>query len=144
MEIAFVPRWVLAKLTQDRAAQAHLNVLVSTTLVLATILALSHDPSFAARVPHLCLSSRLLGIPCPGCGMTGALVAIPAGTLALSYQRHPAAIPFFVLCLLQISLRTLIIAGRSEPGNLVLALRGLGSAVLFATLIAWSMKLLCL
>jgi len=142
VEIAFIPRWILAKLTPDRGVQAHLNVLISNTFVVAIILLLSHSPWFADRIPHFCLSERLFGIPCPGCGMTGALIAIPSGRLAISYQHNPGAIPFFMLCLVQIPLRTLSIAGRSGARRLTLVSRNLGNAVLVVVLIVWVLRLL--
>ncbi len=39
----------------------------------------------------ICPSRRLLGLPCPGCGMTRALVALLAGDLAGAFALHPWA-----------------------------------------------------
>lgn len=40
-----------------------------------------------------CVSQRLLGLPCPGCGMTRALVALLHGDLGASLRYHPVALP---------------------------------------------------
>jgi len=39
----------------------------------------------------LCPSRRLLGLPCPGCGMTRALAALLRGDLAGAFALHPWA-----------------------------------------------------
>lgn len=44
----------------------------------------------AAR-PSLCPSRALLGLPCPGCGMTRALAALLRGDFAAAFAFHPWA-----------------------------------------------------
>lgn len=45
----------------------------------------------------ICPFANLTGIPCPGCGMTRALVLLLQGDLKQSVQYHPLLIP--ILCL---------------------------------------------
>jgi len=40
-----------------------------------------------------CVSQRVLGLPCPGCGMTRALIALLHGDLGGSLRFHPLAVP---------------------------------------------------
>jgi uncharacterized protein DUF2752 len=41
----------------------------------------------------LCLARRLLGIPCPGCGMTRAFAHLAKGEWAAAVAAHPLAPP---------------------------------------------------
>jgi Protein of unknown function (DUF2752) len=41
------------------------------------------------QVPPLCLWSRLLGRPCPGCGTLHALCAVLHGDLSLAWHYNP-------------------------------------------------------
>ena len=43
-----------------------------------------------------CASQHLLGVPCPGCGFTRALVALARGDLGASLGFHPVAVPLLV------------------------------------------------
>lgn len=40
----------------------------------------------------LCAARRFLGFPCPGCGMTGAFVALVRGEIRASIDAHPLGI----------------------------------------------------
>ncbi len=43
-----------------------------------------------------CASQHLLGVPCPGCGFTRALVALARGDLGASLGFHPVAVPLLL------------------------------------------------
>ncbi len=53
----------------------------------------------AGRLPHLplpkCPWRMLLGIQCPGCGLTRAFVALAQGDLRAAWTFHPWAFPLF-------------------------------------------------
>jgi hypothetical protein len=52
-------------------------------LVLAALVAaVVTPPSIANRGPRLCLISRVIGRPCPACGLTRSWVAIAHGDLS--------------------------------------------------------------
>jgi hypothetical protein len=40
-------------------------------------------------LPELCGSRVLLGVDCPGCGLTRSILALVAGDLAMSFSYHP-------------------------------------------------------
>jgi hypothetical protein len=47
-----------------------------------------------ALVPfNTCLLKRALGVPCPGCGFTRALLALARGDVRASLGLHPLALP---------------------------------------------------
>ena len=141
MLIAFLPRRVLARLSPDRAAQAHLNILLSSTLVLVGIVTLGRYPGLIAGVPHFCLAERLLGLPCPGCGMVRALTAIPCGRLVASCHYNAAAIPFFALCCAQVPIRAMRLAKRGDAQRLAAASRIMERAALTTILVVWVLRL---
>lgn len=51
------------------------------------------DPAWLAGVPVLCPFRRLTGVPCPGCGLTRAVVALAHGDVAGAVALHPLALP---------------------------------------------------
>ncbi len=56
-------------------------------------------------VPGLCHSRELLGIPCPGCGLTRCFVSLAHGQLVRAWQFNPAGILLFAFLVFQIPYR---------------------------------------
>jgi hypothetical protein len=65
-------------------------------------------PAIAERGPNLCLISRIIGRPCPACGMSRAWVAMAHGDLGRSFGWHPLG-PFAYV------LATLLVLRRYAP-----------------------------
>lgn len=77
-------------------------------------LSLIHFSGFAAAdrvaglIPFFCPFEKLTGIPCPGCGMTRAVVAVSKGELIQSIHFHPFVVfLFFIVTLSTIPRRHL-------------------------------------
>jgi hypothetical protein len=85
MEIDICPRWFLTKLGIPVPTQHHVALLFSTVFVL--VLA-----PIVIRIPHFCLMEDILGIPCPGCGVSHALIAILRFSPAMAWEANPAGI----------------------------------------------------
>ncbi len=51
------------------------------------------DTHTVAAWPTLCPAKRLLGLPCPGCGMGRALAYAAAGEFSASFKPHPGLFP---------------------------------------------------
>jgi hypothetical protein len=109
MEINFCPRWLLTKLRIPERSQHHLAILISTLLVLLFVPMIPH-------VPHFCLIKKLLGIPCPGCGISHSLMAALRFDLAKAWFFNPAGIAVALLFAFQIIARPLAIAHPRAAG----------------------------
>lgn len=59
-------------------------------------------PGFSSPMPDSCTSRRLLGIDCPGCGMTRAFISISHGQVARAWQLNPASIVVYLFVAVQI------------------------------------------
>lgn len=103
MEIDFCPRWVLAKLRIPERSQHHFAILLSTLIVLLVVPIIPH-------VPHFCLMKKLLGIPCPGCGISHSVMATFQFNLARAWFANPAGIAIALLFSFQVIARPIAIA----------------------------------
>jgi hypothetical protein len=103
MEIDFCPRWILARLHIPERAQHHFAILISTLFVLLLVPIIPH-------VPHFCLMKMLLGIPCPGCGISHSVMAAFTLDLAKAWFANPAGIGVALLFSFQIVARPIAIA----------------------------------
>lgn len=85
MEIDFVPKCLVARLPVPSSAHIHLSVFLSTVSVVALLSPLTH-------VPHICLVRWLFDVPCPGCGVTHAVLATAHFRLAAAWHSNPAGL----------------------------------------------------
>jgi hypothetical protein len=103
MEIDFCPRWILTQLRVPERSQRHFAILISTLFVLLLVPLVPH-------VPHFCLMKKLLGIPCPGCGISHSVMASFQFDLAKAWLANPAGIGIALLFSFQIIARPVAIA----------------------------------
>lgn len=59
----------------------------------------SHN-TVAEYLPIFCPFKFVTGIPCPGCGMTRAFLAMAEADFVSAFRHNPFSIPFFVLIVL--------------------------------------------
>jgi hypothetical protein len=103
MEINFCPSWILAKLRIPERSRHHLAILISTLAILSLAPMIPH-------VPHFCLMKKLLGIPCPGCGISHSVIAAFRFDLAGAWFANPAGIGVALLFSFQLIARPVAIA----------------------------------
>lgn len=115
MVIALLPGRLLSRCRLAGPAQWHVNVLLSHALLLAVILA-TPSLDLSQALPHVCLCQSLLGLPCPGCGITRSLAAASRGDLANSLAMHPGGIAMLVGLLVQIGLHGVMLAHPAMGG----------------------------
>lgn len=68
-------------------------------------------------LPGMCLSRALLGIPCPGCGLTRSFVALSGGDIRRAFQFNAMGPILYFICLMQVPYRVAeyFRIGRSSP-----------------------------
>ena len=85
MEIDFMPKWLVARLPVPSSAHTHLSIFLSTVSMVFLLPALTH-------VPHICILGLLFQVPCPGCGVTHAILATAHLRLAAAWHSNPAGL----------------------------------------------------
>ena len=113
MEICFFPSRIFIALGLERRldeqARVHLGYLLSNLVVLA-LLPLAHF------IPHSCVFRSLTGIPCPGCGVTHAILLALAFDIRGSLLANPAGLLIAATIFFQLLFRPLAIAcGNTSP-----------------------------
>jgi len=85
MEIDFVPKCFVARLPVPSSAHMHLSIFLSNVSAVVLLPVLTH-------VPHICVVRLLFHVPCPGCGVTHAILAVAHFRLAAAWHSNPAGL----------------------------------------------------
>ena len=104
MEIAFFPRWIFGEMEESR--RRHLNYCVSALVLVMAL-------PYLRSIPHVCLFRWTLGIPCPGCGITTALMALCMLDFHAAVRANVAALPIALLLGFQILVRPFALCSSS-------------------------------
>src|SRR3954462_15329806 len=106
MEIYLCQEWLFGWMKRrgfaDERARVHIGYFLSNLMVLA-LLPLAH------LVPHFCVFRSLTGLPCPGCGVTHALLLALSLDIRGSLAANPAGLLIAAVMLLQLCFRPLAI-----------------------------------
>jgi|SRR5450631_3077110 Protein of unknown function (DUF2752) len=139
MEICFLPSRLFIALSLDRKldeqARVHLDYLISNLLVLS-LLPLAH------LVPHFCVFRSLTGMPCPGCGVTHAVLLALALDFRGSLLANPAGLLIAAAICFQLCFRPLAIAFREASPFVVTGSRWLAKLAAVALFARWIFTLL--
>jgi len=104
MHIALVPPSLIRKLCQSESDAIHINVLFSCAL-LVSIFSWLGGLRFATSLPHFCLFEHALGIPCPGCDITAALLALAHLDINRSISTQPCGVALASTVFIQSTIR---------------------------------------
>lgn len=98
--------------TDRSGASYHATLLLLSlaVIVLAVVLRVPDEqnvalPGISTPLPTLCTMRRLLGIDCPGCGLTRCFISLAHGSLARAWHFNPAGLLLFALVAAQIPFR---------------------------------------
>jgi hypothetical protein len=141
MEITFIPRWILSCLFADEERRFHFNCAVSALLIVAALPLLYVIP-FLRAIPHFCLAQTLFGIPCPGCGITHALLALALFDLRGSWNANPAGFALTLLFIFQLFVRPLAILVPAASKNISRVGRWFSSASVIALMVVWILRVI--
>jgi hypothetical protein len=125
--------------------QDHRVVLVVACVVcvLACALTVRTDGRVAVRgfphspLPSICASRSLLGLKCPGCGLTRSIIQAAQGDWRASWRDHRLGGPLAAVIALQIPYRLLALRRPDRPGIAPGWQAFLGSAFLLLLIGNW-------
>jgi hypothetical protein len=66
-------------------------------------------PLLDYRLPSICAAKNLLGVDCPGCGLTRSFISLAHGNFWASFQANPVGWLYFGVMAFQIPYRSLLI-----------------------------------
>jgi hypothetical protein len=89
-----VPELVLEESSRHLASSSERRTGVVRRLLWVLVAAVPIAAAFAVNMP-LCPMAGILGVPCPGCGLTRASLALVHGDFARAFHFHPLV--FWVL-----------------------------------------------
>jgi len=130
MEIDICPRWILRKLRISEPSLRHVALLVSTLLTLALL-------PLAIHVPHFCLARKILGIPCPGCGVSHSIMAIFRLSPRAAWRANPAGLAVASSFGLQLVAQPIAIIVPRTRDLVSLASQHISSVALGSLLLVW-------
>jgi len=137
MEIAIVPSFIINRLTHNDMQRIHLNILLSSVLILLFFIHTGHSIGFLNELPHFCLFQKIFGIPCPGCGITRSLIAISELDIATSWQYNPAGCFISLFIIIQIPLRFIAMTFKNIEIIICSFSKYNGNCVVISLLLIW-------
>jgi len=104
------PQSAIRNYPPDRLYHIILLALSSLVLLMAALLSVQDRsqvivPLLQFSVPELCMMRRLMGIDCPGCGLTRCFISLAHGDLAAAWSYNPAGLWLFAIMAFQIPFR---------------------------------------
>jgi hypothetical protein len=98
-------------------------------------------------LPQICVSRTLLGVPCPGCGMTRSFAALIRGDILKAVIFNPMGPVLFLACLFQIPYRIIEYTGIWNRNSLWDRFRqrldALACILLAGLMVVWIARLVC-
>jgi hypothetical protein len=139
MEIFLCPEWLFAWMERrgvaDERARVHLGYLISNLLVLGLL-------PLAYLVPHFCIFRSLTGMPCPGCGVTHAIMLALALDVRGSLLANPAGLLITAAIFFQLCFRPLAIVFERTSPFVVTGSRWLAKFAVLTLFASWIFTLL--
>jgi hypothetical protein len=105
-----LPSQVRPATPPDRFYHIILLALSASVLLLAVVLSIrDHSqvilPVLQLPLPELCTMRRMLGIDCPGCGLTRCFIALAHGDVTAAWSYNPAGLWLFLVMAFQVPFR---------------------------------------
>jgi len=100
---------------------------------------------FHVTLPETCVSRRILGISCPGCGLTRSFVALAHGNIRMAIEANVMGPILFVMCWLQIPYRIFRYSGHELSLKAEPLLNRAGDLIIWALsiglVLVWTLRL---
>ena len=130
MEIDIRPRWILARLRIPEHSQHHIALLVSALLTLVLL-------PIAIHIPHFCLMQKVLGIPCPGCGISHSVMAFLRLKPVSAWEANPAGVGVASVFCFQLVARPIAIMAPRTGVLVSQASRHISNVAVGSLLLVW-------
>jgi hypothetical protein len=140
MEPALLPIWLTKRWQVPFAISRNINILASCSLII--LILMSGLGSRFAAIPHFCLLQRVLGIPCPGCGITRSLLATAHLHFSAAWNFNPAGIAIWLFLLFEIAARTLIACRRELAAGFQTMFTGWENLLIVSLWLVWFCRLI--
>lgn len=133
----------------DHSLSNHLTgvAIIGILLVLPFCLSFGHTPTadaprvsfYGFALPAMCMSEKLFGVHCPGCGMTRSFVAFAHGNWREAFRQHRLGplVYLYLLALFVLHAYGAVTNRRALPRPLVHAHHWGGMAVVILLLLNW-------
>jgi hypothetical protein len=135
MEIAVIPNGLLRLMRVPVHLRYDFNVLCTAVFGLVFIYMASSHLDLLSRIPHVCLIEYLTSTPCIGCGVTGSVLSLFYGDVALACSQNAGGPVFVLATIFQLPLRCLSIGKLLRP-NTVHGLSRIMTAIVVTALMA--------
>lgn len=115
--------------------QHHVSVFLSSVLGLMLV-------PLVRYIPHFCLMQKLLGLPCPGCGVCHSVISILHFNFAAAWQSNPAGIGVGFGFLFQLLARPIAFMAPRTSEFVPWASRCISNVVLASLFMVWISRLI--
>lgn len=139
MEPALLPVWLTRRLPGSFAISRNINILASCSLI--TVILISGAGIRVTAIPHFCLFQRVLGIPCPGCGISRSLLAAARFHFSAAWNSNPAGIAIWFFLLFQVAARTFITFRKDLTVGIQSVCAGFGNVLIVSLWFVWFWRL---
>ncbi len=70
---------------------------------------------FSCRIPYTCMTRRVFGVKCPGCGLTRSFVLLTHGRLRESLRAHRVGVLLYLFFVVQVFFRVHCLRNMGRP-----------------------------
>lgn len=109
MVVKFIPDFILNFFLLNDEKKINLNVLISNIMLFVLIMFMQHLTILLSNLPVFCVFQKILGIPCPGCGIIRSFIAISKLDLVSALKYNPVGIIIVLFVIIQIIVRFFVI-----------------------------------
>lgn len=141
MEIAIIPRFIIRKFISNETNQIHVNIMITSTLVIIVLLFWHSHSSHLLSIPHFCVFQQLLNMPCPGCGLTRSIFAVAEGNILSAWKFNPAGLFLFFYFFAQIPSRIIALKCHTAQECISRMSRVGSNAVIYVLCLVWIVRL---
>lgn len=103
MEVTFIPKFLVRRLSGDTLQQLNLNALMSSILLMLLPFLVPLD--LINSIPHICLFDKITGFPCPACGILRSIMSLYRFDVSESIHYNPSGILVVTFFMIQTLLR---------------------------------------